>query len=187
TGVQTCALPISSCFLLRDENGKEKAIFTGDTLFIGDVGRPDLAQRVFSDLTQDRLAGYMFDSLRNKLMPLPDEIIVYPAHGAGSACGKNMSKETFDTLGNQKKVNYALNPKLTKGEFIKELTIGLTPSPAYFPNNAIINRKGYESFEEVLAKNLKPLNITEFEFLANEKEVLILDTRHQDEFVKGFV
>ena len=177
----------SSCFLLRDENGNEKAIFTGDTLFIGDVGRPDLAQRVFSDLTQDKLAGYMFDSLRNKLMPLPDEIMVYPAHGAGSACGKNMSKETFDTLGNQKKVNYALNPKLTKEEFIKELTTGLTPSPAYFPNNAIINRKGYESFEKVLAKNLKPLNVTEFEFLTNESDVLILDTRHQDEFVQGFV
>ena len=177
----------SSCFLLRDENGTEKAIFTGDTLFIGDVGRPDLAQRVFSDLTQDKLAGFMFDSLRNKLMPLSDEIVVYPAHGAGSACGKNMSKETFDTLGNQKKVNYALNPEMTKEEFIKELTTGLTPSPAYFPNNAIINRKGYDAFEEVLAKNLKPLNVKEFEFLANEKDVLILDTRHQNEFVKGFV
>jgi glyoxylase-like metal-dependent hydrolase (beta-lactamase superfamily II)/rhodanese-related sulfurtransferase len=184
----------SSCFLLRDENlpagqasGNEIAVFTGDTLFIGDVGRPDLAQRVFSDLTQDKLAGYMFDSLRNKLMPLSDEIIVYPAHGAGSACGKNMSKETFDTLGNQKKVNYALNPEMTKEEFIKELTTGLTPSPAYFPNNAIINRKGYDAFEKVLAKNLKPLNVTEFEFLANENDVLILDTRHQNEFVKGFV
>src|SRR5690606_27677173 len=177
----------SSCFLLRDENGKETALFSGDTLFIGDVGRPDLAQRVFSDLTQDKLAGHMFDSLRNKIMPLSDEIIVYPAHGAGSACGKNMSKETFDTLGNQKKVNYALNPELTKEEFIKELTTGLTPSPAYFPNNAIINRKGYEEFDSVLVKNSKPLSVTEFEFLAKENDVLILDTRHQDEFVKGFV
>jgi len=184
----------SSCFLLRDENlpdgeagGKEVALFSGDTLFIGDVGRPDLAQRVFSDLTQDKLAGYMFDSLRNKIMPLSDGIIVYPAHGAGSACGKNMSKETFDTLGNQKKVNYALNPEFTREEFIKELTTGLTPSPAYFPNNAIINRKGYPSFDSVLEKNLKPLNVTEFDFLAHEPDVLILDTRHHNDFVKGFV
>lgn len=177
----------SSCFLLRDENEKEIAIFTGDTLFIGDVGRPDLAQRVFSDLTQDKLAGHMYDSLRNKLMPLSDDIIVYPGHGAGSACGKNMSKETFDTLGNQKKVNYALNPELTKEAFITELTTGLTPSPAYFPSNAIINRKGYEEFDAVLEKNSKPLSVTEFEFLSNENDVLVLDTRHQDQFVKGFV
>jgi len=177
----------SSCFLLRDEKGKEVALFSGDTLFIGDVGRPDLAQRVFSDLTQDKLAGYMFESLRNKIMPLADDIIVYPAHGAGSACGKNMSKETFDTLGNQKKVNYALNPDLTKEAFIKELTTGLTPSPAYFPNNAIINRKGYPVFDSVLEKNLKPLNVAEFEFLANEPDVLVLDTRHHNDFVKGFV
>lgn len=177
----------SSCFLLRDENGKEAALFTGDTLFIGDVGRPDLAQRVFSDLTQDKLAGHMFDSLRNKIMPLSDEIIVYPAHGAGSACGKNMSKETFDTLGNQKKVNYALNPEFTKDQFIKELTTGLTPSPAYFPNNAIINRKGYEEFDSVLERNSKPLSVNEFEFLAQEDDVLILDTRNQNDFVKGFV
>lgn len=177
----------SSCFLLRDENGEETALFTGDTLFIGDVGRPDLAQRVFKDLTQDKLAGYMYDSLRNKIMPLADDIIVYPAHGAGSACGKNLSKETFDTLGNQKKTNYALNPNLTKEEFIKELTTGLTPSPAYFPKNAIINRKGYPTFDSVLEKNLKALNVQEFEFLSHEKDVLILDTRHQNDFVKGFV
>lgn len=177
----------SSCFLLRDENGKEVALFTGDTLFIGDVGRPDLAQRVFSELTQDKLAGYMFESLRNKIMPLADDIIVYPGHGAGSACGKNMSKETFDTLGNQKKINYALNPALTKEEFVKELTTGLTPSPAYFPNNAIINRKGYEAFDNVLERNSKPLSTDEFEFLSKEKDVLILDTRHQDQFVKGFI
>ena len=177
----------SSCFLLRDENGKETALFSGDTLFIGDVGRPDLAQRVFSDLTQDKLAGHMFDSLRNKIMPLSDDIIVYPGHGAGSACGKNMSKETFDTLGNQKKVNYALNPELSKEEFIKELTTGLTPSPAYFPNNAVMNRKESLGFDEVLKKNLKPLSVEEFETLAAEPDVLVLDTRHQNEFVKGFV
>ncbi len=177
----------SSCFLLRDENGKEVALFSGDTLFIGDVGRPDLAQRVFSDLTQDKLAGYMFDSLRNKIMPLSDEIIVYPGHGAGSACGKNMSKETFDTLGNQKKVNYALNPELSREAFIKELTTGLTPSPAYFPNNAVMNRKEFLGFDKVLEKNLKPLSVEEFETLANESDVLILDTRHQNDFVKGFV
>lgn len=177
----------SSCFLLRDENEKPIAIFTGDTLFIGDVGRPDLAQRVFSDLTQDKLAGHMFDSLRNKLMPLADDTIVYPGHGAGSACGKNMSKETFDTLGNQKKVNYALNPELTKEAFIKELTTGLTPSPAYFPKNAVINRKGYEDFDSVLEKNSKPLSVSEFEFLSKENDVLVLDTRHQNDFVKGFV
>ncbi|MBA5629431.1 MBL fold metallo-hydrolase [Moheibacter lacus] len=177
----------SSCFLLRDENGKEIALFSGDTLFIGDVGRPDLAQRVFSDLTQDKLAGHMFDSLRNKIMPLSDEIVVYPGHGAGSACGKNMSKETFDTLGNQKKVNYALNPDLSKDEFIKELTTGLTPSPAYFPNNAVMNRKESLGFDDVLKKNLKPLSVEEFETLAAEPDVLVLDTRHQNDFVKGFV
>lgn len=177
----------SSCFLLRDENGKQIALFSGDTLFIGDVGRPDLAQRVFSDLTQDKLAGHMFDSLRNKIMPLADDVVVYPGHGAGSACGKNMSQETSDTLGNQKKVNYALDPDLTRENFIKELTTGLTPSPAYFPNNAIINRKGYESFDSVLKKNAKPLSISEFEFLTNENDVLVLDTRHQNDFVKGFI
>lgn len=177
----------SSCFLLRDENGKEVALFSGDTLFIGDVGRPDLAQRVFSDLTQDKLAGHMFDSLRNKIMPLADDIIVYPAHGAGSACGKNLSKETFDTLGNQKKTNYALNPALTKEEFIVELTTGLTPSPAYFPKNAVMNRTEFLGFNEVLERNKKPLTVAEFETLANETDVLVLDTRHQDEFVKGFI
>ncbi len=177
----------SSCFLLRDENGKQIALFSGDTLFIGDVGRPDLAQRVFSDLTQDKLAGYMFESLRTKIMPLADDIIVYPAHGAGSACGKNLSKETFDTLGNQKKSNYALNPNLSKEEFIKELTTGLTPSPAYFPNNAIMNRKEFLGFEEILKKNSNPLSADEFEVLANESDVLVLDTRHQNDFVKGFV
>lgn len=129
----------------------------------------------------------MFDSLRNKIMPLADDIIVYPGHGAGSACGKNMSKETSDTLGNQKKVNYALNPELTKEEFIKELTTGLTPSPAYFPNNAVMNRKEFTGFNEVLKKNLKPLSVDEFETLSNESDVLVLDTRHQNDFVKGFV
>lgn len=177
----------SSCFLLRDENGKDIALFSGDTLFIGDVGRPDLAQRVFSDLTQEKLAGYMYDSLRNKIMPLPDDVIVYPAHGAGSACGKNLSKETFDTLGNQKKINYALNPDLSKEEFIEQLITGLMPPPAYFPKNAVMNRHAFMGFEEVLKKNYNPLSVEEFETLASEPDVLVLDTRHQDDFVKGFI
>lgn len=177
----------SSCFLLRNEDGKEVALFSGDTLFIGDVGRPDLAQALVSELTQEKLAGYLFDSLRNKILPLPDEIIVYPSHGHGSACGKNLSKETFDTLGNQKKTNYALNLDLSKEDFIQEVIDGLMPPPAYFPNNVVINKKGYEIFDEVLKKNMKPLSVSEFDLLAHEKDVLVLDTRHQNDFVKGFV
>jgi glyoxylase-like metal-dependent hydrolase (beta-lactamase superfamily II)/rhodanese-related sulfurtransferase len=176
----------SSCFLLYNEERKPEAIFTGDTLFIGDVGRPDLAQKVIADLTQDKLAGYLYDSLRNKIMPLPDDLIVYPAHGAGSACGKNMSKETSDTLGNQKKTNYALQD-MTKEQFIKEVITGLTPPPAYFPQNVMMNIEGYDSIDDVLERGVRPLTPAEFEAAANETGALILDTRAPQEFAKGFV
>ena len=176
----------SVCYLLINEEGKEEAIFTGDTLFIGDVGRPDLAQKVVEDLTQEKLAAHLYDSLRNKLMPLADDLIVYPAHGAGSACGKNMSKETSDTLGNQKKTNYALQP-LTKEEFIKEVLTGLTPPPAYFPQNVLMNIQGYDSIDEVLERGVRPLNPAEFEAAANETGALILDTRDAQSFAKGFI
>nr|WP_287939908.1 MBL fold metallo-hydrolase [Algoriphagus sp.] len=176
----------SVCYLLINEEGKEEAIFTGDTLFIGDVGRPDLAQKVVKDLTQEILAGHLYDSLRNKLMPLPDHLIVYPAHGAGSACGKNMSKETSDTLGNQKKTNYALQP-MTKEEFIREVLSGLTPPPAYFPQNVMMNIQGYDSIDEVLERGVRPLSPAEFEAAANETGALILDTREAQVFAKGFI
>ena len=176
----------SVCYLLTNEEGKEEAIFTGDTLFIGDVGRPDLAQKVVKGLTQEILAGNLYDSLRNKIMPLSDELIVYPAHGAGSACGKNMSKETSDTLGNQKKVNYALQP-MTKEAFIKEVLHGLTPPPAYFPQNVMMNIQGYDSIDEVLERGVRPLSPAEFEAAANETSALILDTRNAQEFAKGFI
>lgn len=177
----------STCFLLIDENGKEHALFSGDTLFIGDVGRPDLAQKVVADLTQDILAGHLFDSLRNKIMPLSDDILVYPAHGAGSACGKNMSKETYDTLGNQKKTNYALRADMTKEEFIKEVTSGLMPPPAYFPLNVMMNIEGYDSITDVLNRGTQALSPEAFEAAANETGALILDTRKPQEFAKGFV
>lgn len=177
----------SSCYLLIDESGKETAIFSGDTLFIGDVGRPDLAQHVIADLTEEKLAGHLFDSLRNKIMPLNDDLIVYPNHGAGSACGKNMSKETTDTLGHQKKVNYALNPELTKEQFIKEILTGLTPPPAYFPHNVLLNIKGYESLDEVMDRGSKALSPAAFEAVANETDALMIDVRNSDEFAKGFV
>ncbi|MDF2157350.1 MBL fold metallo-hydrolase [Algoriphagus sp. CAU 1675] len=176
----------SVCYLLTNEEGKEEAIFTGDTLFIGDVGRPDLAQKVVEDLTQEKLAAHLFDSLRNKIMPLPDDLTVYPAHGAGSACGKNMSKETTDTLGNQKKTNYALQD-MTKEEFIKEVITGLTPPPAYFPQNVMMNIQGYDSIDEVLERGVRPLTPTEFEVAANETGALILDTRDAQDFAKGFI
>jgi glyoxylase-like metal-dependent hydrolase (beta-lactamase superfamily II)/rhodanese-related sulfurtransferase len=176
----------SSCYLLINEEGKEEAIFTGDTLFIGDVGRPDLAQKVIADLTQDKLAAHLYDSLRNKLMPLSDDLIVYPAHGAGSACGKNMSKETSDTLGNQKKTNYALQ-EMTKEQFIKEVLTGLTPPPAYFPQNVMMNIQGYDSIDTVLERGIRPLSPVEFEAAANETGALILDTRDPEVFAKGFV
>ncbi|MHA8066993.1 MBL fold metallo-hydrolase [Aquirufa sp. ROCK2-A2] len=177
----------STCFLLLDENGKETALFSGDTLFIGDVGRPDLAQKVKADLTEDILAGHLFDSLRNKIMPLPDDIIVYPAHGAGSACGKNMSKETTDTLGNQKKSNYALNPALSKVQFKKEVLTGLVAPPAYFPLNVLMNIQGYDSIDKVLERGQHALSPEGFEAAANETSALILDTRNAQTFAKGFV
>ena len=177
----------STCYLLLDATGKPHAIFSGDTLFIGDVGRPDLAQKVASDLTQEKLAGYLFDSLRNKIMPLPDGVIVYPAHGAGSACGKNMSKETTDTLGNQKKTNYALRADMTKEEFIKEVTDGLAAPPAYFPLNVMLNIQGYESIDKVLERGQQALSPDAFETAATETGALVLDTRAPQTFAKGFV
>ena len=176
----------STCFLLIDENGKETSLFTGDTLFIGDVGRPDLAQKVIADLTQEKLAAHLYDSLHNKIIPLADDIIVYPAHGAGSACGKNMSKETTDTLGNQKKTNYALQP-MSKEKFIDEVLDGLMPPPGYFPENVLMNIKGYESIDEVLHKGTQALSPTEFEVAANETDALLLDTRDAQTFAKGFI
>jgi len=177
----------STCYLLIDEKGKEIGLFSGDTLFIGDVGRPDLAQKVKADLTQEMLAGYLFDSLRTKIMPLADDIIVYPAHGAGSACGKNMSKETTDTLGNQKKTNYALRANMTKEEFIKEVTTGLVAPPAYFPLNVMLNIQGYESIDKVLERGQHDLSPDAFETAANETSALILDTRDPQTFAQGFV
>lgn len=176
----------STCFLLIDENGKETSLFTGDTLFIGDVGRPDLAQKVIADLTQEKLAAHLYDSLHNKIIPLADDIIVYPAHGAGSACGKNMSKETTDTLGNQKKTNYALQP-MTKEKFIEEVLDGLMPPPGYFPENVLMNIKGYESIDEVLHKGTQALSPEAFETAANETDALLLDTRDAQVFAKGFI
>jgi hydroxyacylglutathione hydrolase len=177
----------STCYLLSDEQGKQVGIFTGDTLFIGDVGRPDLAQKVSAELTEQKLAEYLFESLRNKIMPLADDIIVYPAHGAGSACGKNMSKETTDTLGNQKATNYALRANMTKAEFVKEVTTGLTPPPAYFPENVMMNIKGYESIDTVLERGARALDPEAFEAAANETGALMLDTRGAEVFAKGFI
>lgn len=176
----------STCYLLLDENGKEKALFSGDTLFIGDVGRPDLAQKA-AHLTQEQLAETLFDSLRNKVMPLSDDVIVYPAHGAGSACGKNMSKETSDTLGHQKETNYALRANMTKAEFVKEVTTGLMPPPAYFPLNVALNKQGYDSIDEVVKRGTQALSPRAFETAANETGALILDTRDPQTFAKGFV
>jgi glyoxylase-like metal-dependent hydrolase (beta-lactamase superfamily II)/rhodanese-related sulfurtransferase len=176
----------STTYLLRDNNGKDVAIFSGDTLFLGDVGRPDLAQKA-KEITQEDLAGLLFDSLRNKIMPLSDDVIVYPAHGAGSACGKNMMKETVDTLGNQKQVNYALRADMTKEEFIKEVTDGLLPPPQYFPLNVKMNKSGYDDIEKVLDRGMKGLNPDAFELLANESGAIIIDVRHQNDFVKGHI
>ena len=177
----------SSCFLLINEQGKQTALFTGDTLFIGDVGRPDLAQKVKADLTQEKLAGYLFDSLRNKIMPLADDIIVYPAHGAGSACGKNMSKETTDTLGHQKATNYALRANMSKDEFMKEVLTGLTAPPQYFPLNVMLNIKGYDAIDEVLKRGTQALSPEAFETAANETNALIVDTRDAQTFAKAFI
>ena len=177
----------STCYLLFDESGKNTALFSGDTLFIGDVGRPDLAQHVISDLTEEKLAGHLFDSLRNKIIPLDNDIIVYPNHGAGSACGKKMSKETTDTLGNQKMFNYALNLNLTKEQFIKEILTGLVPPPSYFPQNVLMNIKGYEKLDDVMQRGSQALSPEAFEAAANETDALILDVREAQIFAKGFV
>ena len=175
----------STTYLLIDENGKETAIFSGDTLFLGDVGRPDLAQKSAS-MTQEQLAGILYDSLYSKIMPLADDITVYPAHGAGSACGKNMQKETVDTLGNQKRTNYALNQP-NKESFINEVLDGLSAPPKYFGMNVSMNRKGYTSFDQVMEKGKQPLSVQEFEDIANETGALLLDTRTPVEFHQGFV
>lgn len=177
----------STTYLLIDEKGKEHGIISGDTLFIGDVGRPDLAQHVIADLTQEKLANHLFDSLRNKIMPLADDLIVYPNHGAGSACGKKMSKETTDTLGNQKKTNYALRADMTREEFVKELLTGLTNPPGYFPKNVLMNIQGYESLDTVMDRGNKALSPQEFELVATETHALILDTRAPEAFAKGFI
>ncbi|MDB5257293.1 MAG: fold metallo-hydrolase [Chitinophagaceae bacterium] len=176
----------SSCYLLIDQHGKERAVFTGDTLFIGDVGRPDLAQKA-THMTQDELAGLLYDSLRTKVMTLPDDVLVYPAHGAGSACGKHMSKETVSTIGEQKKTNYALRFDMTKAEFIQEVTEGLLPAPGYFPLNVQMNQQGYESIDNVLKRANHPLTPVEFEHLANETGALILDTRPAPQFAAAFI
>jgi glyoxylase-like metal-dependent hydrolase (beta-lactamase superfamily II)/rhodanese-related sulfurtransferase len=176
----------SSTYLLIDEAGKDHAIFTGDTLFLGDVGRPDLAQKAAS-MTQEELAGLSFDSLRNKIMPLADDLIIYPGHGAGSACGKNMSKETVGTLGEQKQTNYALRDDMTKEEFVNELTDGLLPPPGYFGMNVQMNKDGYISIDEVVSKGTKALNPTEFEVIANELGALVLDVRNEKDFVKEHI
>lgn len=176
----------STTYLLRDENGKDHAIFSGDTLFLGDVGRPDLAQKM-GVLTEKDLAGFLFESLREKIMPLADDVTVYPAHGAGSACGKNMMKETVDTLGNQKKMNYALRSDMTKDEFIAEVINGLLPPPQYFPANVKLNKEGYDDFEDVLERGTKELTPNAFEAVANETGAVVLDVRHQDVFAKGHI
>jgi hydroxyacylglutathione hydrolase len=173
----------STCYLLIDENGKEHGIISGDTLFIGDVGRPDLAQSLVNNLTQEKLASYLFDSLRNKIMPLSDDLIVYPSHGAGSACGKNMSKETTDTLGNQKKTNYALRETMTREEFTLEVLDGLGAPPAYFPQNVMMNIQGYPSLDSVMDKSKKPLTPFEFNAIANDTDAIILDVRHENNYV----
>ncbi len=176
----------STTYLLKDAQGKETALFTGDTLFLGDVGRPDLAQKG-KELTENDLAGMLYDSLRNKIMPLPNDVIVYPAHGAGSACGKNMMKETVDTLGNQKERNYALRTDMTKEEFIQEVTDGLLPPPGYFPLNVKLNKEGYEAIEEVLDRGFKALSPKEFEYVVNTNEALVLDVRKPEEYAKAHI
>ena len=176
----------STTYLLRDENGKDHAIFSGDTLFLGDVGRPDLAQKA-ADMTQEQLAETLFDSLREKIMPLADDVVVYPAHGAGSACGKNMMKETVDTLGHQKEMNYALRADMTKAEFVMEVTDGLLPPPEYFPLNVKLNKEGYEDIDKVLAQGTRALTPNEFELVANETGAIVLDVRSEEEFSKGHI
>ncbi|MFT5257206.1 MAG: hydroxyacylglutathione hydrolase [Arenicella sp.] len=176
----------SSVYLLKDEHGKDHAIFSGDTLFLGDVGRPDLAQKK-GNMTAEDLAGFLFDSLRAKIMPLADDVIVYPAHGAGSSCGKKLSKETVDLLGNQKRTNYALRANMTKEEFIKEVTDGLLPPPQYFPLNVKMNKEGYDDFEDVLERSAQALSPEAFEIAANETEAIVLDVRTENDFAKGHI
>tara|TARA_B100001094_G_scaffold66120_1_gene62228 strand:+ start:1493 stop:2881 length:1389 start_codon:yes stop_codon:yes gene_type:complete len=176
----------STTYLLRDQNEKEIAIFSGDTLFLGDVGRPDLAQKA-ANISQEELAGILYESLWEKIMPLPDDVLIYPAHGAGSACGKNLSKETVGTLGEQKRTNYALREDMTKEEFISEVTKDLLPAPQYFPLNVKMNMEGYEHINTVLESGTKSLSLNEFEAIANENEAIILDVRHQNEFAKGHI
>ena len=176
----------STCYLLKDENDVPHCLFTGDTLFIGDVGRPDLAQKSLN-FSKEELAGILYDSIQNRIAVLPDNILIYPAHGAGSACGKNMMKETVDTLGNQKIVNYALNGSLLKNEFINELTKDLPDPPVYFPSNVKLNQEGYDDFELVLNNSLIPLDVKKFKELMNIKNVVVLDVRNQNEFKQGYV
>lgn len=176
----------SSCFLLRDENGKDSALFSGDTLFIGDVGRPDLAQKAAS-MTQEQLAATLFHSLRDKVMTLADDVTVYPAHGAGSACGKNMSKETVSTIGEQKQQNYALRANMTEEEFVKEVTDGLLPPPGYFGMNVMMNKTGYDNITEVMERGMQALSPEAFEIAANETGAVMLDTRNAQLFSEGFV
>lgn len=176
----------STTYLLKDKDGIDHAIFSGDTLFLGDVGRPDLAQKM-GELTERDLAGFLYDSLRTKIMPLADDVTVYPAHGAGSACGKNMMKETVDTLGNQKQMNYALRADMTKEEFINEVIDGLLPPPQYFPLNVKMNKEGYEDIQDVLKRGTQALSPQAFEAAANETGAIVLDVRHQDEFAKGHI
>ncbi len=175
----------SSCFLLKDKNGKNHALFSGDTLFLGDVGRPDLAQKA-EHVSQDQLAGILFDSIRNKIMPLEDDVLVYPAHGAGSACGKNLSKETVGTIGEQKATNYALRIDMTKEEFIKEVTDGLLPPPAYFPMNVMLNKEGYGNVDDII-KSAKPYDAITFELIANKTNSIILDVRTEEDFAAGHI
>lgn len=177
----------STTYLIYDESGKKHAIITGDTLFIGDVGRPDLVQLVKSELTEEILARHLFRSLRNKIMPLPDHLIVYPNHGAGSACGKNMSKETVDTLGNQKLTNYALRSAMTEDDFVKEVLFGLTTPPQYFPKNVLMNIGGYESLDKIMDRANRPLSLINFEAIVQSKDVLLLDTRDASDFAEGFI
>ena len=176
----------STCYLLKDSNGKDHALFSGDTLFLGDVGRPDLAQKA-AHMTQEQLAETLYDSLRNKVMTLADDVIVYPAHGAGSACGKNLSKETVGTIGEQKKSNYALRQNMTKEEFVQEVTDGLLPPPQYFPLNVKLNKEGYEDIDQVLDKGTHAMDPEAFEKAANATGAVVLDVRHQDEFAKGHI
>ena len=176
----------STTYLLKDKDGKDFAIFSGDTLFLGDVGRPDLAQKA-AHMTQDQLAGLLFDSLRTKIMPLADDVIVYPAHGAGSACGKNLSKKTVGSIGDQKKTNYALRANMTKAEFIKEVTDGLLPPPQYFPLNVKMNKEGYDDIDDVIQRGTKPLTPKEFEIAANTTDAVILDVRNEKDFVNGHI